>query len=186
MADWKILKSEEVFTHPVLSVTCSSRRLGEHTADYVTLHSSDWVNVVPVTSDGRVVLIKQWRHGSQDWAIEIPGGLVDQGETPAQAAARELAEETGYQARGLRFLGKVNPNPALFDNYCHTFLAEGLEGAAEPQLDPGESIEVFTVRAADLPAMVATGEIDHCIVIAALAFYWLSQGQDLAAARDLL
>ncbi len=186
MSGWKILKSDQVLTHPVLSVTRSRRRLGEHTAEYVTLHSPDWVNVVPVTREGRVVLIKQWRHGSEDWAIEIPGGLVDPGETPAQAAARELAEETGYQAAKLRFLGKVNPNPALFDNYCHTFLAEGLDGPDEPDLDPGESIEVFTVRPADLPAMVATGEIDHCIVIAALSFYWLSQGQDLAAARDLL
>lgn len=171
--------------HPVLSVTRSLRRLGGHTATFVTLHSSDWVNIVPVTSSGEVVLIKQWRHGSQDWAVEIPGGLVDPGEDPLQAAARELAEETGYQARELTSLGKVNPNPALFDNTCHTFLALVDSEPGEPRLDPGESIEVFRVKAGDLPAMVASGEIDHCIVIAALAFFWLHQGQSLASGRDL-
>ncbi|MBU1276886.1 MAG: NUDIX hydrolase [Proteobacteria bacterium] len=182
---WKILESESVLEHPVLSVTRSLRRLGGHTATFVTLQSSDWVNVVPVTPQGEVVLIKQWRHGSGDWAVEIPGGLVDPGETPAQAAARELEEETGYQARTLTFLGKVNPNPALFDNTCHTFLAEVDPEAGEPRLEAGESIEVFRVKAHDLPAMVASGDIDHCIVIAALAFFWLHQGRDLASGRDL-
>ena len=186
MPGWNILESTEVLEHPVLSVTRSRRRLGSHTGEFVTLHSSDWVNVVPVTADGRVVLIKQWRHGSQDWAVEIPGGLVDPGETPVQAAARELAEETGYAAPKLTFLGKVNPNPALFDNTCHTLLAQGAAPAGEPDLDAGESIEVFTVKAEHLPGMVASGEIDHCIVIAALAFFWLHQGQNLASGDDLL
>ena len=186
MSGWNILESNLILDHPVLSVTRSRRRLGGHTGDFVTLHSMDWVNVVPVTPEGRVVLIKQWRHGSQDWAVEIPGGLVDPGEAPLQAAARELKEETGYTAPELAFLGKVNPNPALFDNYCHTYLGLNAELAGEPDLDPGESIEVFQVEAASLPGMVASGEIDHCIVIAALAFYWLSQGQVLAPDSGLL
>ena len=186
MAGWKILESTEVLDHPVLRVTRSRRRLGEHVGDFVTLHSPDWVNVVPVTREGRVVLIKQWRHGSQDWAVEIPGGLVDPGETPAQAAARELAEETGYSAPELTFLGKVNPNPALFDNDCYTYLALDASQEAEPQPEAGEVIEVFTVEPEQLPAMVASGEVDHCIVIAALTFFWLHQGVNLAPARDLL
>ncbi|MCF8040465.1 MAG: NUDIX hydrolase [Desulfarculaceae bacterium] len=171
--------------HPVLSVTRSQRRLGDHTATFITLHSSDWVNIIPVTAEGEVVLIKQWRHGSEDWAVEIPGGLVDPGEDPSQAAVRELEEETGYKAREITFLGKVNPNPALFDNTCHTFLALVDSEPGEPHLDAGESIEVFRVKAHDLPAMVSSGEIDHCIVIAALGFFWLHQGQDLASGRDL-
>jgi ADP-ribose diphosphatase len=181
MAGWKILESKEVLSHPVLSVTRSRRRLGEHVGDFVTLHSTDWVNVVPLTEEGRVVLIKQWRHGSQDWAVEIPGGLVDPGETPAQAAARELREETGFQAPELTYLGKVNPNPALFDNYCHTFLARDAYQAGEPQLEAGESISVFQVAQERLPEMVASGEIEHCIVIAALTFFWLHLGQILAS-----
>ncbi len=185
MSGWKILSSESMLEHPVLSVTRSQRRLGSHTATFVTLHSTDWVNIVPVTPEGEVVLIKQWRHGSEDWAVEIPGGLVDPGEKPIRAAARELAEETGYQARELIFLGKVNPNPALFDNTCHTYLALVEAEPGEPRLEDGESIEVFRVRAQDLPTMVASGEIDHCIVIAALTFFWLHQGQVLASGRDL-
>lgn len=171
--------------HPVLSVTRSQRRLGGHTATFITLHSSDWVNIVPITPDGEVVLIKQWRHGSEDWAVEIPGGLVDPGEKPIDAAVRELEEETGYSAREVSFLGKVNPNPALFDNTCHTYLAKVDSVPGEPRLEDGESIEVFRVKIGDLPAMVASGEIDHCIVIAALSFFWLHRGQVLASGRDL-
>ena len=169
----------------MLSVTRSRRRLGDHTATFITLHSSDWVNIIPVTPEGEVVLIKQWRHGSEDWAVEIPGGLVDPGETPIDAAVRELEEETGYKAREITLLGKVNPNPALFDNTCHTYLALVDSQPGEPHLDAGESIEVFRVKAPDLPAMVSSGEIDHCIVVAALGFFWLHQGQDLASGRNL-
>ncbi len=175
MKKWTTLTSEVMLDHPVLRVERQKRQKGPVSGDVVVLHSPDWVNVVPLTPEGKVVLIRQWRHGSQAPALEIPGGLVDPGETPLEAGARELTEETGFQARELIHLGKVNPNPALFSNTCHTFLALDAELKGPPQLEDSEEIEVLTVEQDELPAMVKDGRIDHCIVIAALSFFWLRQ-----------
>lgn len=151
--------------------------------DFVVLASPDWVNVVPLTADGQVVLIRQFRVGSNDWTIEIPGGMIDPGERPIDAAAREMREETGYDADELVYLGKVNPNPALFENTCYTFLAKNAAPKAGQRLDEGEMIEVFTAPLAELPAMVADGRIDHSLVVSALAFFWLHRGLTDKASR---
>lgn len=176
MDKWTTLESRMMLEHPVLRVERCHRQKGALQGEFVVLHSPDWVNVVPVTPQGRVVLIRQWRHGSGDSALEIPGGLVDPGETPRQAAARELAEETGYRARELVFLGKVNPNPALFDNTCHIFLGVDVEPDGPSCLEEHEEIAVLTVEQEALPGLVKSGRIDHCIVIAALSFFWLQGG----------
>jgi 8-oxo-dGTP pyrophosphatase MutT (NUDIX family) len=171
---WQIESTETVLNHSILKVEKSQRRLGGGTAhQYIVLRSPDWVNVVPLTSKGEVVLIRQWRHGIEQPTLEIPGGLVDPGETPAEAAARELAEETGYRPGRLEFLGWVSPNPALFNNRCHTFLALEAEIAGPPQTEETEQIEVITCPASELPRMVRDGEINHSLVVSALAYLWL-------------
>lgn len=163
--------------HPVLRVERVERSRQDGQAhQFIVLHSPAWVNIVPVTPEGRVVLIRQWRQGSQAPSLEIPGGLVDPGESPEAAAARELLEETGYASPGLVHLGKVNPNPALFDNTCHTYLAPQAVRVAEPRLDDTENIEVLTVPGQEVPGLVRRGEIDHSLVLAALCFHWLAQG----------
>ena len=130
---WPLLEEEtlqdcRIFN--VLRARARSPRTGQ-AHDFYRIESVDWVNVVPLTLDDQVVMVRQFRHGSREVTLEIPGGMVDPGEEPAAAAARELLEETGYRAGDVVSLGRVSPNPALFDNRVHTFLATACTRVAE-------------------------------------------------------
>ncbi len=171
---WRTLSTRTVAKTPIFQLD-AHRRVSEHSGregEFVTLSCGDWVNVVAVTPQGEVVMIEQFRHGTARPTLEIPGGMVDAGDAdPSVAAARELREETGYVAERLVHLGTVEPNPAIMGNLCHTFLAEGAEHTAEIELDAHEEIDVFTVPASELPALVRAGRIRHAMVISALHFW---------------
>lgn len=139
--------------------------------DFYCIESAEWVNVVPVTTDGQVVMVRQFRHGSQTLTLEIPGGMIDAGETPAEAALRELLEETGYTAERAIPAGAVNPNPALFGNRVHTFVAPGVEKVAEIRNEGAEETWVELVPVSEIPRLVRAGEIDHALVLAGL-YQW--------------
>jgi ADP-ribose pyrophosphatase len=145
-----------------------------HTGDYFILENPDWVNMVALTDEEQIVLVRQWRHGVAAVELEIPAGMVDKGEGPLEAAARELREETGYAARSMHLLGKVAPNAAYQSNTCHTVLAEGCSRLHETDFDPGEDIELVLVPLAELPALVRSGQLSNGMVIAAL-FWWLER-----------
>lgn len=141
--------------------------------DFVVLDTPSWVNVVPVTADGKVVLIRQYRHGIRDVTLEIPGGMIDDDEPPETAAARELQEETGYAAERLRLLARVLPNPAIQNNWCYLFVADGCRKTGETRLDPLERIDVLERPLEEVAALIQSGEISHAMVIAAFAFMGL-------------
>lgn len=141
------------------------------------LEAGDWVNVVALTAVPEVVLVRQFRHGTREFTLEIPGGQVDAHETPAQAATRELLEETGYAGDGPVCLGVVAPNPAFLNNRCHTLLFDNCRCIGNPELDHGEDIEVITRPLAEMPEIIAGGGIDHALVIC--AFWWLAQRRPL-------
>ncbi|MHC5065778.1 MAG: NUDIX hydrolase [Planctomycetota bacterium] len=155
----------KVFT--VREATRRSPRNGRETGMFV-VDTADWVNIVAITRDDLVILVNQWRQGSRAFSLEIPGGIVDPGEEPMAAAARELREETGYQAGEIRQIGEVNPNPALFSNRCSTFLASDCERVGEIQMDAGEDLEVITMPLDEVERRVQSGEIHNAVVMAGL------------------
>lgn len=137
--------------------------------DAFTFAMRDWVSIVPVTQDGLVVFVRQYRVGIDAPTLEVPGGIIDEGQTPADAALRELREETGYGAGKLARLGASRPNPALQDNWHHMFLLMGAERLGEPKFDHGEYCEVVLLTRAEIRTCIRNGDITHALVLLALA-----------------
>ena len=178
---WKYIRSGPSRSFRVFSIrtdtTLSPRTGSKH--NFYVIESRDWINVIPLTDDQQVVMIRQYRHGSREVTLEIPGGLVDPGETPKKAAVRELLEETGYQAKKWMKIGVVNPNPALFNNHCYTFLAQDIQKIADPMPDQTEDIEVVLIPLVDIPKLILEGKIDHAMVITAFTHYFLRNPEGL-------
>jgi ADP-ribose pyrophosphatase len=152
-------------------VSVSPHKGSEH--DFFVLESSDWINIIPLTSNDEVVMIEQYRHGSEEVTLEIPGGMVDAGESPREAATREMLEETGYAATSeVVNLGKVRPNPAIHNNWIHTFLARDVSLRQKPVIESTEHTIVRLVPLSDIPRLIASGAINHALVV--VGFHLLS------------
>ena len=173
---WESVETKRLTKYKVFDVVEARRRsprTGQEIGMFV-IDTLDWVNVVAFTPDDQIVLVRQWRQGSQDFSLEIPGGARDPGSEGAEhCALRELREETGYVAANVERLGGVNPNNALFSNRCDTFLATGCVRAGDLQMDPGEDLEVVLLSLDELESRVRRGEVDHALVLAGLYFYRL-------------
>lgn len=160
--DYKVFKVERKTSQHL-----SSNRKGV----FSIIHSLDWVNILAFTPSNQAVLIRQYRHGSGTVVTEIPGGMVDEGERPLNAAQRELREETGFTARTWVHLGTTQPNPAIQNNYCHMFLALDAEQTSPKALDDNEVIDTFTVPIEKLPSLVYEGEIRHALILACFNYF---------------
>ncbi|MEW5986293.1 MAG: NUDIX hydrolase [Chloroflexota bacterium] len=178
--NWQKLDSQVLADFHVFRLrqdTSRSPRTGQ-SHNFFVLDTADWINVIPITPEGQVVLIHQFRHGVEAVTLEVPGGMVHPDDpSPAVSAARELMEETGYQAEAIIPIGTVAPNPAILSNRCHSFLALNVRPAGPIQLDSAEDIAIELVNVQEIPELIASGRIDHALVIAAFYFYESYQQQ---------
>jgi 8-oxo-dGTP pyrophosphatase MutT (NUDIX family) len=146
----------------------------------VTTTAPEWCNVVAVTPDDCLVMIWQYRYGTDSLCLEIPGGVIEANEAPIHAAMRELTEETGYVAASMRPFGVVGTNPPIQNNHLHTFLAEGVVRSAEPAFDEHEECETLLVPVRALPALLDRDEISHALVVVAIERYLRSRRDQLS------
>lgn len=160
----KILGNHRIFT---LTSTVRGKPGGDFRHTFLGLEAPDWVNVVAFTEDRKVVLVEQYRHGTDSITLEIPGGAVDPGEDPRTAGLRELEEETGFICDRCELLGCVEPNPAFLDNRCWTYLALGCRAEGTISLDPAEEIRIELISLSDFTAKINKGDICHALVVAA-------------------
>ena len=170
MRSWKLTRRDILFESPVFKLRRDqlvSPRTGLE-APYFVMECADWVNVVAITPDRQIVLVRQYRFGRESVTLEIPGGVVEPGEDPRDAGLRELREETGYDGGTVTSLGWVEPNPAIQSNACHMYLVEGCTLQAEQELDEGEDVEVVLMNLEKVPEAVRNGEIRHALAVAAL------------------
>ncbi|QLH54068.1 MAG: ADP-ribose pyrophosphatase [Candidatus Kapaibacterium sp.] len=145
-------------------------------SEFIVLESKDWVNIIPITKDKKIVLVQQYRHGIDEVTLEIPGGLIDDGETPLQAAKRECIEETGFYSDSEPILlGITRPNPAFLNNKCYSFLWFDVEKKYEQKFDTNEDVEIILKDVSEIENLIKSGVINHSIVLNAFLFYYLNE-----------
>ncbi|NNF00896.1 MAG: NUDIX hydrolase [Pyrinomonadaceae bacterium] len=171
---WKRVESEELADCRVFKVRkdVSQNLASGNSATFFVTENPDWINVIPITENREVVLIQQYRHGTQENTLEIPGGMIDRNETSSEAAKRELLEETGFSASSFLEIGRSRPNPAIQDNWVYHFLASGCRLTGKTDFDEHESIITRLVPFERIPSLIEYGEITHSLVLA--AFYNLA------------
>jgi 8-oxo-dGTP pyrophosphatase MutT (NUDIX family) len=168
---WRQLSSRPLADYRIFSVR-EERKESPRTGrarDFFILDSTNWVNVVALTPERQIVLIEQYRHGSNTVELEIPGGVADPDDpSPEATGSRELAEETGYEGEAPILVGHVFPNPAIMSNHCHTVLVRNCRLVRPVQLDEGEDLATTLAPLEQVPELVASGRIRHSLVVAAL------------------
>jgi ADP-ribose diphosphatase len=175
---WTTIKSTPLGDFRIFTLR-SEQRISPRTGqphDFYILDCVDWVNVIAVTPENHLVMVEQYRHGSNTVELEIPGGIMDpQDGSPVATAVRELKEETGYEGENAQLIGAIFSNPAIMTNKTHTVLVQNCALKHSVQLDGGEDLITRLVPVTEIPALVHTGKIQHSLVIVALYHFDLWQ-----------
>ena len=168
---WEIIKDNKVYETPIFSLHEKTvlPDKGSDAANFYVLEAPAWINVIALTPDRQIVLVEQYRHGVDETTLEIPGGMVDEGEEPIEAAKRELLEETGFEAEQWEMLGKVSSNPAILSNFTHIFLARNCMKTSAQQTDGHEDIKVHKMPLKTFLELADEDVVHHAIVLAGVA-----------------
>ncbi len=168
---WTVLETKTLLRTPVFDVLAQEEKApAGPSGTYIAMNAPDWVMVIPELGED-FLLVKQWRHAARQLTVEFPGGVRDGDEDPAQTAARELLEETGFRAGKLTHLGSCSPNPALFANTFHCYLAEELEASGQQHLDADELLRYERHPIDEVLADFGSPLYSHALMGTALAFY---------------
>lgn len=172
---WKKKSSKEIADCRVFKVRedACERESDKKESSFFVVENPDWVNIIALTKDEKVVMIEQFRHGTEEIILEIPGGMIDDGENPEVAARRELVEETGFSSDEFILLGKSNPNPAIQNNAMYHYLAANCEKSGETSFDEHESILTKLVSLEEAENLILGGTIAHSLVVAAFHYFSL-------------
>ncbi len=171
---WDIRNSEYVYSSPWLTVRKDAVRTdrGVDIDDFYVLEYPTWVNVIATTADGHYIIEKQYRHGIQQEVYEICAGTCEKNEDPINAAKRELLEETGFGGGKWSLIGKFAPNPNSMNNWCYSFLAEGVTKMQEPHQEATEDITILQIEEKELLEMMKGGKMVEGIMLAPLWLYF--------------
>ncbi len=171
---WEVLDSEYVFKRPWLTARRDHVKLptGAEINDFYVLEYPDFCNVVAITKDNKFLMERQYRHAQHLTAIEIPAGCVEKGETPLEAAQRELYEETGYGGGQWTKLMTISPNPGACNNHCHCYLALGVERVSTQHLESTEDIKMVFLEQDEVARMLRNDEFHQALMAAPLWKYF--------------
>lgn len=170
---WETLSSEYLFNDHWFKVRrdkCITPK-GKIVDPYYVYDFPTWVGAVPITEEGKVVMVRQYRHALGEECIEIPGGCVDETDKNfEEAIARELLEETGYAFSSYEYLGKISPNPSTNSNLLHMYLARGGKKVAEQQLDHNEDIEIVLLSMEELKQLLRENKIIQAMHVSCIMY----------------
>lgn len=172
---WKILDSQYLIQRPWLTARRDRVQLpdGRINEEYYVLEYPDWVNVIAITRDGQFVMERQYRHGAQVTCYELPCGVMEAGETPLEAARRELLEETGYGNGAWYQLMTLSANPSTTNNLTHSFVAIGVEKISEQHLDATEDLTVHLLSEEEVRSLLRNNEMLQALMVAPLLQYFM-------------